>query len=722
VPAVSTDPFDTARGSVVTGFSPGTIDPTNTFHVPPDGCDVSETAMPDVNLGGVTFIEFRTLSSVTVRGVRVFAANDVPGLPHRKGRSNSSRRGMSQFRLLADRDGNGSFETVAADAAINPNYSEEPANQGTRMDLLDLTILNLGGAEVTARRWRLEVRQGSNLLPFEGVRILEVDGLPPLLPAPPVIVIQPVGTNVPPGGDVTLCVLATGHPPPVYQWRRNGVKIPGATNDCLVLTALQARDGGTFDVVASNPSGGVVSDPARVVVTVPVLPPGDNLADRVPLTGVGGTVRGSNLNATREPGEPRHVGKPGGASVWYSFTSGVEGVVSIDTAGSSIDTLLAVYTGATIPTLAEVASDEESGGALTSLTRFNVSPGVEYVIVVDGHGAAMGDFVFTWDFQPTTEMYPVILVQPESATVPPGVDHTLFVIATGTNLLYQWFFNGEPVPDATTDSLTVTNVQENSVGTYLLRVTQGIRTLDSRPADLQINLTGPGTQPVLGTDKFLDADVLANPILLGPEPFGEDAGFVPASVVRGYTGSQVFNTFGAVSTPGEPPLCGVPGGASTWLKLVAEESGDLHLNTDGSSFNTVMAVYERIVGVTNLHYLGCDDTNGLDRLDSALVVPVVGGRTNFIIIDGVNGATGVLKFNYNLVVPSTLTALGRNASGQFQFLITGKPGMAFTIQSTADLRTWSNLFTGSNAAGSFVYTDTNNPAPGSRWYRLRMLP
>jgi len=252
-------------------------------------------------------------------------------------------------------------------------------------------------------------------------------------------------------------------------------------------------------------------------------------------------------------------------------------------------------------------------------------------------------------------------------------------------------------------------------------VTNGTRWTESHSVSLQINLTDGSTQPVQATDKFLDASLLANPLILGTmgSSFSPKA---PTSIVVGYTGTQIFNTYGSVNAVGEPPICGVVGGASTWIKLVAEQSGELHLNTDGSSFDTVVEVFERIIGVTNLHSLGCDDTNGLDHLDSALVVPVVAGRTNFIEIDGVNGATGVLKFNYNLVVPSTLTAMGRNGSGQFQFLITGKPGMAFNIQHTTNLRSWTNLFSGTDPDGSYLFTDTSPTPPAARFYRLLMLP
>ncbi len=45
----------------------------------------------------------------------------------------------------------------------------------------------------------------------------------------------------------------------------------------------------------------------------------DNFADRQLLTDDSGRIDGSNAGATREPGEPRHGGKPGGRSVWVSW-------------------------------------------------------------------------------------------------------------------------------------------------------------------------------------------------------------------------------------------------------------------------------------------------------------------------------------------------------------------------------------------------------------------
>jgi uncharacterized repeat protein (TIGR03803 family) len=538
---------------------------------------------------------------------------------------------------------------------------------------------------------------------------------------PPSLNQHPTNVTSAPGNDITLCVTAAGSQPLYYQWRRNGVNLPDATNSCLTLFGADARDGGSYDVVVYNSFGAVLSDPGVVVITVPLLPPGDNLAARVSLPSSAGTVRGSNVNATAEAGEPNHAGKPGGRSVWYAFTSPAAGVMTIDTAGSSFDTLLAVYTGTSFATLVEIASDEESGGALTSEVRFNVQAGVEYEIAVDGYNGAVGNYVLNWSFVQTANRYPVIETHPASATVAPGANHTFSASAIGTGLTYSWSLNGIAVPNATAASLTVTNIDENDVGTYVLRVTQGTLFVDTHPVTLQMNRTGAGTQLALGADKLPDAQREAPPITLGEIPSLLASDATPASVIRGYTGTQILNTYGAGGS-GELPICGVAGGASVWVKILAAQSGVLHVNTDGSSYNTVIAIYDQSPGVDVLRYLDCDNNGGIDHIDSAVAVSVLGGRTNFVQIDGVNGATGILNLNYSLVVPSTLTPIGPNASGQYQFLVVGRPEMAFTIQHTTDFATWATLHSGTDTDGSYLFTDMTTPRPAHRIYRLLMRP
>src|SRR5207249_3021472 len=66
---------------------------------------------------------------------------------------------------------------------------------------------------------------------------------------------------------------------------------------------------------------------------------------------------------------------------------------------------------------------------------------------------------------------------------------------TGNNLSYAWYFNGSPIPGATTDTLIVSNVGVAQVGSYSVRVTDSGsgRSLDSRRVVVEIS-----SQPTAG--------------------------------------------------------------------------------------------------------------------------------------------------------------------------------------------------------------------------------
>jgi hypothetical protein len=67
----------------------------------------------------------------------------------------------------------------------------------------------------------------------------------------------------------------------------------------------------------------------------------------------------TNVDATMEAGEPNHAGNAGGASVWYLWTAPATGNAEFDTIGSGFDTLLAVYTGASVDQLTLVAQNDD---------------------------------------------------------------------------------------------------------------------------------------------------------------------------------------------------------------------------------------------------------------------------------------------------------------------------------------------------------------------------
>ncbi len=116
----------------------------------------------------------------------------------------------------------------------------------------------------------------------------------------------------------------------------------------------------------------------------------NNFANAQPLSGETGSVVGNNFGANKEPGEPNHHGNAGGASIWYTWQAPAAGPVAISTAGSSFDTLLAVYTGDSLGGLTFVASNDDEPGLLTSRVDFNAVAGQVYRIAVDGYNPGNG--------------------------------------------------------------------------------------------------------------------------------------------------------------------------------------------------------------------------------------------------------------------------------------------------------------------------------------------
>ncbi|OAM91661.1 hypothetical protein AW736_02350 [Termitidicoccus mucosus] len=79
-----------------------------------------------------------------------------------------------------------------------------------------------------------------------------------------VSVAQPSGGVVQNGSPRTLSVVVSGEAS--FQWRKDGVAIPGATASTFAL-AGKPSDAGVYDVVITMPAGEIISDPATVTIT-----------------------------------------------------------------------------------------------------------------------------------------------------------------------------------------------------------------------------------------------------------------------------------------------------------------------------------------------------------------------------------------------------------------------------------------------------------------------
>ena len=86
---------------------------------------------------------------------------------------------------------------------------------------------------------------------------------------PPSINYQPQSQTVILYQQAAFGVIASGSRPFIYQWRKDRVPIPGATNDQILLAHPKFSDGGLYSVVVSNTQGSVTSADARLTVTSP---------------------------------------------------------------------------------------------------------------------------------------------------------------------------------------------------------------------------------------------------------------------------------------------------------------------------------------------------------------------------------------------------------------------------------------------------------------------
>lgn len=129
----------------------------------------------------------------------------------------------------------------------------------------------------------------------------------------------------------------------------------------------------------------------RALSTTDTRPFNDDFARRAVIAGDTNTVRSSSAFATVEPGEPV-LGAGVGRTLWWSWTAPAgTGKLSLSTAGSEFDTVIAVYRGDSFSSLVALGTDDDSAaGSTTSSLTVDVTPGTTYVIAVGAKGPTDG--------------------------------------------------------------------------------------------------------------------------------------------------------------------------------------------------------------------------------------------------------------------------------------------------------------------------------------------
>lgn len=510
----------------------------------------------------------------------------------------------------------------------------------------------------------------------------------------------------------------------------------GSGTSRAVFTAVE---GTTYHIAVDGYLGNIGS--IHLDVGTPLPPPANDLfADALSLASGPASTTGSNAGAFKEGGEPNHAGNVGGASVWWTWTAPSTGSWRVSTTGSNFDTTLGIYTGSAVGALTAVASDDNSGGAGSSRTDFAAVAGTTYRIAVDGYNGVTGSIVLTVS---------LAVSAPANNDFADGIVLTAGVTSTtGTNVGADRE-TGEPNHDGNTGgasvwwrwtapstgswSITTTGSAIDTVmGVYTGATVDALTEIASDDdsggnATSRVTFTATaGTLYHIAVDGYNGEEgSIALAVAVPPGPPANDH-FANRIVLVGSNASSTVDSSLATEEPGEPDHHGRAGGRSAWWSWTAPTSAPVVFNTDGSGFDTVMAVYTGS-SLEALTLIGSDDDSGVGNA-SAVGFTTVAGTTYQIAADGYDPNNGgVLTMNVIFSAPNqppvaandsfigvasgvttTLSVLANDSDPESQTLaitaISNAPGDATISPNGTTLSFTGGASFASSGINTFTYT------------------
>ncbi len=154
-------------------------------------------------------------------------------------------------------------------------------------------------------------------------------------------------------------------------------------------------------------AAGLVTTDVDVVLNVTPPPPNDACAAATVVNGFPFVTTVETRLATSAADDPAAIcvvaaNPKASKSVWFRLTPPLSGTVTISTAGSSYDTVVAAFTGV-CGALAGVGCNDDGGGDLASVLAFPVAAGTPYLVEVTDFAATGGTLALsaTFDATPT---------------------------------------------------------------------------------------------------------------------------------------------------------------------------------------------------------------------------------------------------------------------------------------------------------------------------------
>ncbi|MBI5218218.1 MAG: immunoglobulin domain-containing protein [Bacteroidia bacterium] len=232
---------------------------------------------------------------------------------------------------------------------------------------------------------------------------------------PPQITVQPGSMVKCVGSSATLTVSVSGTPPFQYQWKKNGSVMTGQTSSTLNFISLALGDEAGYVCVVANGYGTATTDTAFIKVV---------------------------SNAPTFTSQPAGHTICEGDSVYFSITaSGLYMGYQWQFDGSNITNAF---------------------GPFYSISSVISSQSGAYTCVVTNACGSVTSNAATL----IVNVPPQITTQPENQVICLTEDANFVVVASGTNLNYQWKKEGINISGANTDTYTITNVSVSNEAVY----------------------------------------------------------------------------------------------------------------------------------------------------------------------------------------------------------------------------------------------------------------
>jgi hypothetical protein len=248
---------------------------------------------------------------------------------------------------------------------------------------------------------------------------------------------SPAAQTVTSGQSANFSVSAAGTGTLTYQWRRNGVAIPGATASTLSLASLRTVDSGNIDVVVSD----TVSSATATATTLTVNP-------------IATTISFSNLTAGYDgnPHAATATPTPAGATLGSVTYTGIGATPysASSTAPTSPGSYLVTAT----------ATDSEHQGSASA------------ILVISGASGATA---------------PAVVTAPQAQSVSVGDVVNFSIVASGSPTpVMQWRKDGVAISGATNGTYTIYGAALTDAGNYDVAIANSGGSLTSPAAALTV--------------------------------------------------------------------------------------------------------------------------------------------------------------------------------------------------------------------------------------------